>query len=344
MPGGGIDGLVSGEFTDLLAVAACGALVAVAEAVTIPLLRRAAIIDVPGHRSSHTVPTPRGGGLPIAAGLLVAAGLIGGANAAVFAFAVAAFGLLGFVEDLHGLAAGWRLIMQAAGGIMVAVVLVSSLTGPAVKLVVLVALGAAWITGFVNAFNFMDGVNGISGAHALIAGVVYAGLGWWRHDGFLAPAGAAVAVSALVFLPWNAGRARVFLGDAGSYVLGAALAILAADAVLAGIPVEAALGPLVLYIADTAWTLLRRIRAGERWLEAHRTHVYQRWCDAGWSHQRVTVTAAATTVLLSLLGAATLAGDPALRAAADLAGAAVVVAYLRSPALLARRLVRAEAS
>jgi len=343
MPGE-VSTLVSGGFTDLFAVAACGAVVAAAEAVTIPLLRRAAIIDVPGHRSSHTVPTPRGGGIPIAAGLLVAAGLIGGANAAVFAFAVAAFGLLGFAEDLRGLTAGRRLIMQAVGGTMVAVVLVSSLTGPAAKLIVLVALCAAWITCFVNAFNFMDGVNGISGAHALIAGVVYAGLGWWRHDGFLVPAGAAVAVGALAFLPWNAGQARVFLGDAGSYALGAALAILAGYAVLAGIPVEAATGPLVLYIADTAWTLLRRIRAGEPWLQAHRTHVYQRWCDAGWSHQRVTVMAAGTTMLLSLLGAVTLTGDPALRAVADLGGLAVVVMYLRSPALLARRLVRAEAS
>ena len=64
---------MSGEFTGLFAVAACGAVVAVAEAVTIPLLRRAAIIDVPGHRSSHTVPTPGSGRIPIAAGLLVAA-------------------------------------------------------------------------------------------------------------------------------------------------------------------------------------------------------------------------------------------------------------------------------
>jgi UDP-GlcNAc:undecaprenyl-phosphate/decaprenyl-phosphate GlcNAc-1-phosphate transferase len=324
-------------------VAACGAVVAGAEAVTIPLLRRGAIIDVPGHRSSHTIPTPRGGGIPIVAGLLVAAGLIGGVNAVVFAFAVAAFGLLGFTEDLRGLAAGSRLILQVAGGTLVAVLLVSGLTGPTTMLIVLVALVAVWITGFVNVFNFMDGVNGISGAHALIAGIVLAGLGWWRHDWFLLPAGAAVAVSALAFLPWNAGQARVFLGDAGSYALGAALAILAAYAVLHGIPVEAVLGPLVLYIADTTWTLQRRIRAGERWLHAHRTHVYQRWCDAGWSHQRVTVTAAATTVLLSLLGAASLTGDPALRAVADLAGAAVIVTYLRSPALLARRPLRAEA-
>ena len=140
----------------------------------------------------------------------------------------------------------------------------------------------------MNAFNFMDGVNGISGAHALIAGVVYALLGWWQHDGFLVPAGAAVAAGALAFLPWNAGQARVFLGDAGSYALGAALAVLAAYALVRGVPVEAVLGPLALYLADTAWTLQRRIRAGERWLEPHRTHIYQRWCDAGWSHQRVT--------------------------------------------------------
>jgi UDP-GlcNAc:undecaprenyl-phosphate GlcNAc-1-phosphate transferase len=331
-----------GEFTDLFAVAACGAVVAGAEAVTIPLLRRAAVIDVPGQRSSHTIPTPRGGGIPIAAGLLVAAGLIGGTNAAVFAFAVAAFGLLGFAEDLCGLAVGSRLIMHAAGGTMVTVLLVSDLAGPSTVLVMLIVLVAVWITGFVNVFNFMDGVNGISGAHALIAGVVFAGLGWWRHDGFLAPAGAAVAVSALAFLPWNVGQARVFLGDVGSYALGAALATLVAYAVLHGIPVEATLGPLVLYIADTAWTLQRRIRAGERWLEPHRTHVYQRWCDAGWSHQRVTLTAAATTVLLSMLGAASVAGDPVLRTAADLAGTAVVALYLRSPALLARRLVREE--
>jgi UDP-N-acetylmuramyl pentapeptide phosphotransferase/UDP-N-acetylglucosamine-1-phosphate transferase len=274
--------------------------------------------------------------------LLVAAGLIGGANAAVFAFAVAVFGLLGFAEDLRGLSAARRLIMQAAGGTMVAVVLLSGVTGPAARFVLLVALCSAWITGFVNVFNFMDGVNGISGAHALIAGAVYACLGWWHHDGFLVPAGAAVAVGALAFLPWNAGQARVFLGDAGSYALGAALAVLAAYAVLQGIPVEATLGPLLLYIADTAWTLQRRMRAGERWFEAHRSHIYQRWCDAGWSHQQVTAAAAATTVLLSLLGAASLAGDPALRAAADLAGAGVVVAYLRSPALLAGRAARAE--
>jgi UDP-GlcNAc:undecaprenyl-phosphate GlcNAc-1-phosphate transferase len=334
---------MSGEFTDLLAVTACGAVVVAAEAATVPLLRRAAIIDIPGQRSSHEVPTPRGGGIPIAAGLLVAAGLIGGATAMAFAFAVVSFGLLGLAEDVRGLPVGYRLIMQAVGGTVIAAVLVSGLAEPGVVLALVVALCAVWITGFVNAFNFMDGVNGISGAHALIAGVVFACLGAWRHDEFLVPAGAAVAISALAFLPWNAGRARVFLGDVGSYALGAALAFLAAYAVLRGIPAEAAFGPLTLYIADTAWTLQRRIRAGERWLEPHRTHIYQRWCDVGWSHQRVTATAAAVTVLLSLLGAASLADVPALRAVADVIGACLILAYLRSPVVLARYAARTEA-
>ena len=328
---------MSAGWTTFFAVAACGAVVAVTEAAAIPLLRRAAIVDVPGHRSSHAVPTPRGGGIPVAAGLLVAAGLSGGAAAAIYAVAVAAFGLLGSAEDLRGLAAGRRLVMQMAGGVVISVLLVSGLAEPTAVLVALVALGAIWITGFVNAFNFMDGVNGISGAHALVAGTVYAWLGWWLRDGFLVPAGAAVAVSALAFLPWNAVRARVFLGDAGSYALGAALATLAAYAVLQGVPVEAAAGPLVLYLADTTWALQRRIRASERWSEPHRTHVYQRWCDVGWSHQRVTLTAAAVTVVLSLLGAVSLTGQLVPRAAADLAMAAVVAGYLRSPALLAGR-------
>jgi len=328
---------VSGDFTAVLATAVCGAVVAVAEPVTIPLLRRAAVMDVPGHRSSHTVPTPRGGGLPVAAGLVVAAILLGGVMATAFGVTVAAFGALGLAEDLTGLSAGRRLALQAVGSALVGLVLVSTVPVSAPAVAGLALLTAVWITGFVNAFNFMDGVNGISGAHALVGGAAYGLLGWWRADTFLLPAGAALAVGALAFLPWNAGRARVFLGDAGSYALGAGLAVLAAYAVIQGIPAEAALCPLALYVADTGWTLQRRIRAGERWLEPHRTHTYQRLCDVGWSHQRVTTVTAGLTVLLSLLGAASLTGSLTLRALGDLGAAAVLIAYLRSPAVLLRR-------
>src|ERR1019366_2569860 len=188
---------VPGDLTTVLAAGSCGAFVLAAEPVTIPLLQRAAAIDVPSLRSSHSVPTPRGGGAPIALGLVLAALLIHSATAMTFAAAVA-------------------FLLIARTGLP-----------PAAKAAAAVVV-AVWVIGFVNAFNFMDGVNGISAAHALIGGAAYACLGAWRQDTFLVAVGAAVAVGALAFLPWNAVRARVFLGDVGSYGLGAALAVLAA--------------------------------------------------------------------------------------------------------------------
>ena len=314
------------------AVACCGAIVIVAVPATIPLLRRLHAVDTPSMRSSHSVPTPRGGGLPIAVGLLATVAITRGGASAAFAAAVAFFAVLGFLDDLRGLPVSRRLALQATGSAVVAGLLVLPIH-PAVVGALLAVAAAVWIIGVVNAFNFMDGVNGISGVHALIAGVAYACYAEWAGHPFLVAASLAVAVSALLFLPWNAGRARVFLGDAGSYSLGAALAVLAADAVLRGVPMEAVLGPLALYLADTAWTLQRRIRAGERWLQAHRTHVYQQWCDAGWSHQEVTLLTGAVTILLTLLGTVSLSRDLPARAVADLVGIAVLAAYLCSPAL-----------
>jgi len=320
------------------AVLACGAIVAVAEPPTIALLRRLTVLDVPGDRSSHSVPTPRGGGAPIAVGLLVAAAIAPGSGGAGLAFAVAVgfFGLLGLLDDLRGLPAIARLVLQAAGAASVATLLVLRLPLPALAVAVAASAGAAWLVGFVNAFNFMDGVNGISGAHALIGGVAYACLAGWRRDGFGVAAGLALAVGACAFLPWNAVRARVFLGDVGSYSIGAALAVLAVRLIAAGVPAEAVAGPVALYLADVAWTLQRRIRRGERWLEAHRTHVYQRWCDAGWSHQEVTLLTSALTVLLCLLGVAGVLGGTAVRLAADLTGLGVLAVYLGSPELFTR--------
>jgi UDP-N-acetylmuramyl pentapeptide phosphotransferase/UDP-N-acetylglucosamine-1-phosphate transferase len=317
------------------AVAVCGGTVLAAEPLTIALLRRLAMLDVPGGRSSHSVPTPRGGGAPIAVGLVAAVLIAPGAGNArpALVAAIGFFGLLGLLDDLGGLPALSRLALQAAGAFAVASMLVLPARLPVLSVAVTVAAVAAWLVGFVNAFNFMDGVNGISGAHALIGGVVYACLAGWRRDGFGVAAGLALAAGACAFLPWNAVRARVFLGDVGSYAIGGALAVLAARLVMLGVPAETVAGPVALYLADVAWTLQRRIRRGERWLEAHRTHVYQRWCDAGWSHAEVTVLTSALTVLLCLLGVLGLHGGMALRAGTDLAGLAALAVYLRSPML-----------
>ena len=317
---------------------ACGVIVALAEPPTIALLRRLTVLDLPGERSSHSVPTPRGGGAPIAAGLLVAAALTPGTDDAKLAFAVAVgfFGLLGLLDDLGGLPAIFRLALQTAGAACVAPLLVLHLSLTAFAMAAAALVAAVWLVGFVNAFNFMDGVNGISAAHAVIGGAAYACLAAWRQDGFGIAAGLALTAGACAFLPWNAGRARVFLGDVGSYSIGAALAVLAVRLIADGVPAEAVAGPVALYLADVAWTLQRRIRRGEPWLEGHRTHVYQRWCDAGWSHQEVTLLTSALTILLCLLGVLGMLGGTSARVSADLAGLVVVAVYLGSPGLFAR--------
>jgi len=331
---------VRGDLTAVLAVAGCAIFVTVAEPVTITLLRRAAALDVPTVRSSHTVPTPRGGGLPIVIGLaasvLLAHGALG--TALIFAGAVLAFAAIGFADDLAGLPAAPRLALQATASLAVMAVLASRSGLAAEAVIPAVVAGTIWLTGFVNAFNFLDGINGISAVHALAGGAVFGLLGWRAGDTMVTVGGGALAAGALAFLPWNA-SARVFLGDVGSYGIGVALALLAAMCVLRGVPPEVAAGPLALYLADTAWTLQRRIRAGERWLKPHRTHVYQRLYDAGWPHSRICVVTGALTMVLSALGAVSLSQQHVLRAGADVAAVGLLVCYLRLPTLLTRAVV-----
>src|SRR5579875_875213 len=112
----------------------CGGVVLVAEPLMIRLLRRLAVLDVPGTRSSHTAPTPRGGGAPIAAGLLVAAALAGGTGDVPFAAAIAFFGVVGMIDDLRGLPAVRRLALQGVGSVAVAALLVSGLDRPPLAL------------------------------------------------------------------------------------------------------------------------------------------------------------------------------------------------------------------
>lgn len=336
----------------------CCIVVLASEPALIGLLRRAAVIDSPNERSSHSVPTPRGGGAPIAAALVVVSVLAYGRAALPFALAVGTFGAVGLIDDLRGLKAAVRLIGQAAISAVIAGLLIWQTAGrgplgrleglglpwPATAVVVGAAGLAAviWLTGFVNAFNFMDGINGISAGHAIVGGLAYGFLGVLEHDSFIAAAGAAIAATGVAFLPWNAFHARVFLGDVGSYALGAGLAVLAIDAVLRGVPVEAAAAPLALYLADTFWTLQRRFRAGERWLEPHRTHAYQRLCDVGWSHQQVALATSLVSAVICLLGYVSLTADPGLRIGCDVLGLAVLVLYLSAPALLGREYPRAE--
>jgi UDP-N-acetylmuramyl pentapeptide phosphotransferase/UDP-N-acetylglucosamine-1-phosphate transferase len=182
----------------------------------------------------------------------------------------------------------------------------------------------------------MDGIDGISVAQAVGGGVTWVVVGRLAGVPLLASGGAVVAGAALGFAPFNLPRARMFLGDVGSYFFGACLAALALAGLRAGVAPEAILAPLALYVADTGTTLARRVRRGERWYLPHRDHTYQRLTDIGWSHPAVALGVGMGVVACGALGAVSLAGSLAARLLADVAIIAIVGGYLLSPRWLAR--------
>lgn len=316
------------------AALSCGLVVIATEPVTIPLLRRLAASDTPDIRSPRFAPAPRGGGAPLVAGLVIALLLSGLADGLTFAAAVLAFTGIGLASDFAGLAGRRRLVLLAAAGLAVGWSLAGLLALPAVAEIGAAIPLALWLVGYVSAFTAMDGVSGLCTAGALAGGCAFALIGVLRGDALLAVAGGAVAAGSCALLPFTAGRAQVLLGDVGCCGLGAALALLAACAVLRGIPAEAALGPVALVVADAAWMLRGRLASGWSRPAAEHAATGHRLRAAGWSRQQVTAGAAGLTAVLSLLGLASLTPYPALRVVADLAGLAVLAGYLRSPVLL----------
>jgi Fuc2NAc and GlcNAc transferase len=273
-------------------------------------LRARSVLDVPNERSSHSTPTPRGGGLAfvavILAGILigVAAGWVRGAVAIALVPSAGAIGLVGWIDDRRGLPAQFRLLVH-----LVAAVWVVYCFGPAASLElgplslslgpaagIVSVLGLVWLS---NLFNFMDGIDGIAGGEAASVAVVAALL--CLRAGDAEPAWLFLLVAAAVagFLPWNWAPARVFMGDTGSVVLGF---LLGALALLANqrddIPALGSALLLGVFLLDATLTLVRRIVRRERWTAAHRSHAYQRAAQAGESHARVSGAVIAINVLL----------------------------------------------
>lgn len=322
-------------------VAASAALTALLIVALTPLMRRYAMAR-PTARGLHSAPTPQGGGLAIMLaiaivalgaaawlGVPLAAAPSGAATVLVGASLLAA---LGAADDILSLAAGPRLLAQFAVAAAVAwsaPALVAARWGEAAVLVwfALATVGLVW---FVNLTNFMDGMDGMTvvglGAPAAFAALAnLTGFGD-PATGFLALA----AVGGLIgFAPFNAPRARLFLGDVGSLslglVVGAALLRLAA----AGHIVPALIAPLY-YLADATITLFQRWRRGEKLSQAHRSHVYQRAVTGGMSVWGVLARVGALNLALAGLAFAALRWSaPAVRLGLLALAAGLVAATLR---------------
>jgi len=287
---------------------------------------RQGVVDVPNHRSSHSVPTPRGGGLACLTGVavaLVVAQLLSHRVPWVLIGGAVVLAAVGFADDHGGLSAFFRLAAQVAVG----AVMGHSVGGGWWFLVAMLVVPVS-----VNGINFMDGINGITslnigawGLTALVVGSSHSLVG-------LQVIGAVTAGAALGFLPWNAPNAKLFLGDVGSYLLGGLVSAGILLGAAQGAPISLLLAPLLLYVVDTGTVLAKRLVRGDALFEAHREHVYQRLVsDAGLPHIVVAI------LVVGLGVAVTLAWAFLGIALAVAVTVTVVGAYLGSTRLLHAR-------
>ncbi|WP_334140962.1 MraY family glycosyltransferase [Rhabdothermincola sp.] len=308
--------------------------------LAIVLLRRIEAYDVPSERSSHVDRTLRGGGVAVA--IAAVAGLVIGnsgdaGSLTTMLVAVSILAVVGLIDDLRTLEVFPRLGAQLIGAALCLPWFLNNVSLPWGLRMVLAVGTVVWMMGYVNAFNFMDGINGISGLAALVTGSTFVAVGLIEDLPLVSLAGGVLAAAGLGFLPYNFPRARVFLGDVGSYFLGGWIAFVVLMMLVSDVPAEAAFGPLVIYLADTTFTLGSRIARRERWWESHHEHVYQRLIERGWSHMRTASLVTAASATCAALGLVSLGPSLLARAVADATMGAVMLGYLALPALLARR-------
>lgn len=267
-----------------------------------PILLKAAVIDAPNARSSHRHPTVRGGGVAIVATIVI--GLLwlrAGHDRTAVGVIIVLLGLLAtvsFLDDVRSVGIGKRFATHAFAATGAIAVLwgitPASVWGLTPSDAVALVLSFVWITGYTNAFNFMDGINGIAAGQAALTGVGSALIIQMSSGSPQPPAAALGALllggAAGGFIPYNYPRARMFMGDVGSAPLGYFLAVLVLWA--ARDVGESLIIPLVLlhtnFLVDTGVTLIRRVLRREQWYKPHREHFYQRLVRSGKSHTSVT--------------------------------------------------------
>ncbi|NBD96397.1 MAG: glycosyl transferase [Gammaproteobacteria bacterium] len=258
-------------------------------------LLRHRLVDQPGTRRSHSVPTPRGGGVAIVATLALAWGVWPGATSGWWQpmTAVLVMALVGWLDDRHQLPARLRFGVQllvacglvaVVGGLPAVTVMGSPIEAPWLW----PALAVVAVVWLINLHNFMDGSDGMAAGQGLWAGLVAAVLFHQAGEPMLAAFAMASAGAWGGFLFWNRPPAGVFMGDVGSLALGAMVAGCAVlGAATGAISIWVSFMVSSVFVVDATATLIARVARGERWYTPHRQHAYQRLLDRGWSHGHV---------------------------------------------------------
>jgi Fuc2NAc and GlcNAc transferase len=272
----------------------------------------ASLLDLPNARSSHSMPTPRGGGLAIVVSFVLLtfamgiAGLIRPQVGVVVISGALLVALMGFIDDRKSVSARWRFLAHsfAAGWVVWLMDGIPSvpLFGTSFDLgwagLALAGLYLVWMT---NLYNFMDGIDGIAGIEAITVSLGGA-LCWWLATGTTQwPLVLVFAACVAGFLIWNSPPAKIFMGDVGSSFIGMVIGALSLWTAQQHTQVFWCWFILTgCFMVDATTTLVRRVRRGEKFHEAHRCHAYQYASRVHGSHQRVSL-AVGTINLLWLL-------------------------------------------
>jgi UDP-N-acetylmuramyl pentapeptide phosphotransferase/UDP-N-acetylglucosamine-1-phosphate transferase len=291
------------------AAPAVALLISLASALLVERLARfRVLLDHPSDRGLHSQPTPRGGGIGIVAGVVIGYTLYARGAAwtspaeRALLIGVLLIATVSFVDDFRHVPAALRFTVHT----FAAMLLVAAVVVPPLRhTIVLAAIAMIWIVGFTNAYNFMDGIDGIAGLQAVVAGLAWFAIGRVTGLPTASGIGLALAASALGFLIRNWPPAKIFMGDVGSATLGFVLSSLVVLTIFTRPHVAiAGLLPAWPFVFDTALTLTRRVVNRENIFQAHRSHLYQRLVMSGKSHAQVTLLyfgMAATGCLLSPL-------------------------------------------
>ncbi|WP_267225899.1 MraY family glycosyltransferase [Dyella silvae] len=249
---------------------------------------RRGMMDLPGQRRSHTIPTPRGGGIGIVVAVLLTMPLalltLPAAWPIPVVLSLSAATLLvaavGWWDDHRSLPVLPRLGIQLLSAALIAFALATG--GMSWWWVPLLVLAGGWS---INLHNFMDGIDGLLAQQVIFVGVGLALLAYAAAQPALMTAAASLAAAALGFWYYNRPRARIFMGDVGSGTMG--LLLFALVALLWRVDWHLLWPALILsssFVADATLTLLGRMVAGRRWYTAHREHLYQWLVRSGFTH------------------------------------------------------------
>lgn len=263
------------------------------------------LLAMPNERSSHSIPTPHGGGIAIAISWFIGLIYLFTCKAIepslFYALMVGSvLCVVSFLDDIYELSPKIRLFTQASVALLGLYMLGGLLKIDSGIFVLenqlftntFAFLGIIWC---INLYNFLDGIDGYAGIEAVFLGI--AGYLLFGGDHYLV-----LVASVSGFLVWNWQKAKIFMGDVGSTLLGYNVAILALYSQNQGTSILVWLILFGLFWFDATLTLYRRYKKGEKLTQAHRKHAYQRAVQSGLSHQKVVIIAMIVNILLAILG------------------------------------------